>query len=257
MKKSIILITGLITFLTTIVNSSPMIEADTAEVDRGSIVKKDLKDLHHIYTLTNTGDELLRIKRVKPGCGCTMVDYDSVIAPGKTGKIEIKIKKNKLGDGNFTKSLRVMSNAKNEPNLRLSIKGKILSPIDIGKRFLRIESGENMAMAELFLATQKSDFKITEVKFTEKPGNSPNWEKQPDIFAETKLSATNEVDSHGYKKYKLEISMNISPTHILSGSFQISTNHPEQKHINLRGMILPPAKQGDQSNKVKSSGSSK
>lgn len=221
-----------------------MIEADTAEVDRGSILKKDLKDLHHIYTLKNTGDELLRIKRVKPGCGCTMVDYDSVIAPGQTGKVEIKIKKEKLGDGDFTKALRVMSNATNEPNLRLSIKGKILSPIDISKRFLRIESNESKSEAELLISSQKEDLEISEVKFVEREGNAPNWEKQPDIFAKTKLTPVGQKDEFGYQSFKLEITMNIAPTNILSGHFEIKTNHPEQKMLNLRGMILPPAKDG-------------
>lgn len=246
MKLSNSLFMGIVFLIAGITNAAPMIKADTAEVDRGSILKKDLKDLHHIYTLTNTGDEVLKIKRVKPGCGCTMVDYDSIIAPGQTGKIEIKIKKNKLGDGSFTKALRVMSNAANEPNLRLSIKGKILSPIDISKRFLRIESGESSSEGEIILSSQKKDLKIMEVKFVEREGsNSPNWEKQPDILAKSKLTATGEVDSFGYQSYKLELSMNIAPTNILSGHFEIKTNHPEQKMINLRGMILPPAKKGN------------
>lgn len=244
MKTLTFLSIGMTLLMGTFLNAAPMIVADTAEVDRGSILKKDLKDLHHIYTLTNTGDELLRIKKVKPGCGCTMVDYDSVIAPGKTGKVEIKIKKNKLGEGNFTKALRVMSNAENEPNLRLSIKGKILSPIDVNKRFLRIESSESSAEGEIILSSQKEDLKITEVKFVEREDNSPNWEKQPDIFAKTKLAPTGEKDSFGYISYKLELIMNIAPTNILSGSFQITTNHPEQKIINIRGMILPPAQEG-------------
>lgn len=244
MKIAITLFLFTIIFLTSNVSSSPMIEADTAEVNRGNIIKKELKDLHHIYTLKNTGDEVLKIKRVKPGCGCTMVDYDSVIAPGKTGTVEIKIKKNKLGDGSFTKALRVMSNAVNEPNLRLSISGKILSPIDVSKRFLRIESEESNAKAELIISSQKKDLKISEVKFIEKAGGSPDQPALPDLIAKTSLSPTGEVDNLGYKSYKLSLNIDVAPTNILSGSFVITTNHPEQKTINLRGMILPPAKKG-------------
>ncbi|MBD3391669.1 MAG: DUF1573 domain-containing protein [Chitinivibrionales bacterium] len=47
--------------------AGPKIEVDKADYDDG-VIREGAKDtVSHVFTLKNTGDEVLRIKQVKPG----------------------------------------------------------------------------------------------------------------------------------------------------------------------------------------------
>lgn len=66
----------------------------------------------HIFSFTNTGSEPLVLSNVQPSCGCTTPDWPKEpIAPGKKGSIKATF--NAAAIGTFTKSITVMSNAKN------------------------------------------------------------------------------------------------------------------------------------------------
>lgn len=77
------------------------------------------------FTFENTGEEPLLLTKVRAACGCTVPETwpKDPIKPGETGTI--KVKYNTRIKGNFSKSIRVYSNAKNSPN-RLIIKGKVV-----------------------------------------------------------------------------------------------------------------------------------
>ena len=47
--------------------------------------------LSHDFVVKNTGSADLEIKRVAPGCGCTVASFDKVVAPGQSGKITIEV----------------------------------------------------------------------------------------------------------------------------------------------------------------------
>lgn len=77
------------------------------------------------FTFENTGEEPLLLTKVKAACGCTVPETwpKDPIKPGERGTI--KVKYNTRIKGNFSKSIRVYSNAKNSPT-RLIIKGKVV-----------------------------------------------------------------------------------------------------------------------------------
>ena len=77
------------------------------------------------FTFENTGKEPLLLTKVRSSCGCTVPKTwpKDPIKSGETGSI--KVKYNTRIKGNFTKSIRVYSNAKNSPT-RLIIKGKVV-----------------------------------------------------------------------------------------------------------------------------------
>lgn len=77
------------------------------------------------FTFENTGKEPLLLTKVRSSCGCTVPETwpKDPIKPGETGSIQVKY--NTRIKGNFTKSIRVYSNAKNSPT-RLIIKGKVV-----------------------------------------------------------------------------------------------------------------------------------
>ena len=66
----------------------------------------------HVFSFTNKGSEPLVLSNVQPSCGCTTPDWPKEpVAPGKKGVIKATF--NAATVGTFTKSITVMSNAKN------------------------------------------------------------------------------------------------------------------------------------------------
>ena len=51
----------------------------------GEIAKGDKLDWS--FVIKNTGNTDLQIIAARPGCGCTVADFDKVIKPGETGKV--------------------------------------------------------------------------------------------------------------------------------------------------------------------------
>ena len=76
---------------------------------------KKMGDVVNItFHCTNTGNKPLYLFDVRPGCGCTLVDYTKQpIEPGEQGKIEAKFDTNKSRPGTVHKEVFVHSNTSN------------------------------------------------------------------------------------------------------------------------------------------------
>ncbi|WP_353780168.1 DUF1573 domain-containing protein [Winogradskyella sp. 3972H.M.0a.05] len=100
-----------------------IIDFETEVVDYGTIEQGS--DGMRIFVFTNTGDAPLIITDVKTSCGCTVPNYSKEpILPGQVGQLEIKYNTKKLGA--FTKTVTVLSNAK-EAKKVLKIKGTVVA----------------------------------------------------------------------------------------------------------------------------------
>ena len=53
--------------------------------DYGTVPKGE--KLEWTFEIKNTGSSDLQILAAKPGCGCTVADFDKVIKPGQSGKV--------------------------------------------------------------------------------------------------------------------------------------------------------------------------
>ena len=79
-------------------------------IDYGTVNKDDDSGLRS-FEFTNTGDEPLIITNVQSTCGCTVPSKPTEpIAPGKTGKIDVKYN---MHTGPIRKTITVESNAVN------------------------------------------------------------------------------------------------------------------------------------------------
>ena len=77
------------------------------------------------FRFTNTGDAPLLIQKPKSSCGCTVPSWpDKPILPGESDVIKVTYRTNRVG--NINKTVTVTSNALNEPNVVLRIKGRVL-----------------------------------------------------------------------------------------------------------------------------------
>lgn len=98
------------------------ISFETTKIDYG-VLEQDANGVRH-FTFSNTGDVPLIIKRAKGSCGCTVpAPITEPILPGESAKLEVKYDTHRLG--HFSKYVTVYSNAKNQPEMRLSITGEV------------------------------------------------------------------------------------------------------------------------------------
>lgn len=80
------------------------------------------------FVFTNTGNEPLEIKDVKPACACTIADWTkSPVQPGQTGKITAVFDAKALGT--FFKEVEVYSNVSDDP-VYLAMEGKVVATDD-------------------------------------------------------------------------------------------------------------------------------
>lgn len=98
-----------------VAQSKPLtnIALSESQFDFGKIKKGDQK--HHVYEVTNTGENPLVISQVKPACGCTVPDYTKEpILPGQKGKITLNFDSSNF-DGLVNKQAEVYANVEKAP----------------------------------------------------------------------------------------------------------------------------------------------
>ena len=94
-------------------------------IDYGTVNKDDDNGVRS-FEFTNTGNAPLLIIEAKSTCGCTVPSYSKEpIAPGATGKIEVKYNMNL---GPIRKTITIETNAVNydEGRVALKIKGDVV-----------------------------------------------------------------------------------------------------------------------------------
>ncbi|MGC4102667.1 DUF1573 domain-containing protein [Ferruginibacter sp.] len=81
------------------------------------------KPVTHVFEISNSGTDSLRIVNVQASCGCTTPEWerDKPIAPGKTAKITVGY--NAMAEGPFTKPVTITYNGSEVK--QLFIKGEV------------------------------------------------------------------------------------------------------------------------------------
>jgi hypothetical protein len=86
--------------------------------DYGIVPKGD--KLEWAFLVKNTGDADLQIIAAKPGCGCTVADFDKVIKPGTTGKVTAHVDTTAFA-GPIAKTVTLETNDPNTPTAQLTL----------------------------------------------------------------------------------------------------------------------------------------
>jgi len=106
----------------------PIIEIPKMRQDFGDVFERD--KFEYTFVVKNRGKADLVISDVKPGCGCTVANFDKVIAPGAEGKIELVLDGTRV-HGEFSKTAQVHSNDPEHPELTLTIAGKKVAFLNV------------------------------------------------------------------------------------------------------------------------------
>ncbi|MDV6168754.1 DUF1573 domain-containing protein [Flavobacterium sp. DG1-102-2] len=125
MKRILGLIAVILITTASYAQAGAKMELKSDTVDYGTTSKGDDNGIR-TFEFTNTGDAPLIIKDVKSSCGCTVPSWTKdPVAPGKSGKIEVKYNMN---PGPIRKTITVQSNAVNHPDgvVALKLKGEVV-----------------------------------------------------------------------------------------------------------------------------------
>ena len=115
-----------------VVPSSESKTAINKPVEETLLIKEELYDfgkipqgkpVHHVFTVTNTGLQPLKIANVQASCGCTTPEWDkeNAIAPGQDSKITVGY--NAAAEGAFSKFITITYNETGSK--QITIKGEV------------------------------------------------------------------------------------------------------------------------------------
>ncbi|NLG19589.1 MAG: DUF1573 domain-containing protein [Fibrobacter sp.] len=225
----------ILSIIASYLSAGPRIEVDPKTFDYGTMLEGKVEKIDAVFIVKNTGDAPLKLETVRPGCGCTVVKFDSLVPPGKSVKIESQVNIKGYKSGNISKGITVNSNAENEPLVRLMITAKIKAAIDVSDSYLSMDSSNINSPKVLFLSSQKKNLMISDVSFKPKKDGSSDaaWQNSP-IKLKHKWIPTDSINVDSSHVFRLEIysSKNSKP---MFGEFILKTNHLDKPEIVLTG----------------------
>jgi hypothetical protein len=220
----------------TVIFAGPKIEFDIKTFKCGSLLEGKVEKAMATFVVKNTGDSVLTLTTVRPGCGCTMVKYDSLIAPGKTGKIESAVTIKGI-HGAFSKAVTVTSTGTNDPNVRLMIEGTVLSLIELSESFITLEGGNKTGSKTVYVSSMPKDLKITEISFKANDlGGNSAWQSDLTLPVNFKWTPMDSTRADGYKVGKLDITAPAA-TKSMNGEFILKTNCSEKPVVKISASI--------------------
>ncbi len=226
MKKRILIAT-----ITSLLTAAPQLTVDQPIFDFGTIQEGN-RTIEHAFKITNTGDETLKIQKVKPGCSCTVVKFDDELEPGESSEIVAGLKINGR-TGKQSKPITIVSNAENSPIFKLSMKAFIMGAINMDRRygiFQYLKKGQTITDSLTLISTKK-DLKIISAYYTQR-----GKEKPVEVPVETTLKK-GKTKKDEAASYNLAFSFKPEMTHSQAGTIYFTTNHPDKPSIEFRCMI--------------------
>jgi len=205
--------------------AAPRAVVDKPVVDVGKVKKGD--PIQHEFVIRNAGDAPLEITEVKPSCGCTVAEYDAVIAPGATGRVKTVVKTDSFGGG-IAKSVTVFTNDAGNPRLNLVVKALIHEAVVARPgyaRFMTVQGQPVDTSVQTVSSTDGTDIEVLSVK-------SP--------YPFVKAIHSRDEDKAG--RWRVELSLDGgAPAGPLADYVVVRTNHPEQAEVKIAvsGLVRP------------------
>ncbi len=232
-------------------SASPQIKIDSMNFNVGIVKEENSALVKHTFIVSNPGDSTLVISNVRPGCGCTSAGYDSIIAPGKKGRINVEVNTEHFGEGSFEKRVTVASNAaKDAAVLILTILGVKQSVIAASPENVHFNAGAKRDTGVvILLKTERKNLEVTGVTFSFDQ-NDPlmSWRSSiPMPYTLTRMPDAIKEQSHSGKEaeqvnpalvtYKLTVPYSPAQKGDLYGQLVIKTNLPDKPELKLSGML--------------------
>ncbi|MCK5742934.1 MAG: DUF1573 domain-containing protein [Chlorobi bacterium] len=148
--------------------AGPKLRFDCGKAYEFGLVKPSQSPLHAEIKLYNDGDELLKIEKVTPTCGCTTESLDKKeIKPGDFATLKILLNVKKY-NGKIVKSVIITTNEIEPPKTTLYLKAHVYNAITFfpgrSLRFGNIKVGA-VSVAKLVLTNKSNkDIILSDIK---------------------------------------------------------------------------------------------
>src|SRR6476469_1814527 len=132
--------------------------------DYGTIPKGEKLDW--AFVVKNTGDSDLQIIAAKPGCGCTVADFDKVIKPGDTGKVTAHVDTTAFA-GPIAKTVTLETNDPTTPTSQLTIHAIVKPYVEaFPAGFVRFNllQGEADTQTVTLYSEEEEPFQVTKIE---------------------------------------------------------------------------------------------
>ena len=220
-----------ISLMASLISAAPIIKVDKVDFDFGTVPSGN-GELKHTFIISNTGDQTLKIEKVKPGCSCSVGEFDSELKPGESSKLTAALSM-KDRTGKQDKPITVISNAENAPLLKLTLQAFILGPMNMDRKYGIFEyTGKPIKDSITILSTRKG-VKVTSAWY-EKRSTEGASKKVPVTAV---LVPTGKQQAQNSTEYRLVFNFKVKPTETEAGTLYFKTNHPESPLLEFRCMI--------------------
>lgn len=205
--------------------------------DYGTVPKGDKLDW--AFVVKNTGDADLQILAAKPGCGCTVADFDKVVKPGETGKVTAHVDTTAFA-GPIAKTVTLETNDPSTPTAQLTIHAVVKPYVEAYPAgFVRFNllQGEADAQAVTLYSEEEEPFQITKVE-------SPvDWIKVDYKKVDDPTQLAQGVGKPGQAQYKFNITVGGPDAKIgpIAEKVKIFTNskHQPEYNVSVSGVVRP------------------
>jgi hypothetical protein len=212
--------------------------------DYGTIPKGEKLDWS--FLVKNTGDTDLQIIAAKPGCGCTVADFDKVIKPGETGKVTAHVDTTAFA-GPIAKTVTLETNDPTTPTSQLTIHAIVKPYVEaFPAGFVRFNllHGDADTQSVVLYSEEDEPFQVTKVELPIDPTTN-----EPVKWVKTTFEKVAEADKApnvgrpGQDQYKVNIAVGGPDAHVgaLADKVHIYTNskHQPDYFVSISGVIRP------------------
>jgi hypothetical protein len=212
--------------------------------DYGTIAKGEKLDWS--FVVKNTGDSDLQIIAAKPGCGCTVADFDKVIKPGETGKVTAHVDTTAFA-GPIAKTVTLETNDPTTPTSQLTIHAIVKPYVEaFPAGFVRFNllQGEADTQSVMLYSEEDEPFQVTKVELPIDPATN-----EPVKWVTTTFEKVAEADKApnvgrpGQDQYKVNITVGGANARVgaLADKVHIYTNskHQPDYFVSISGVVRP------------------
>jgi uncharacterized protein DUF1573 len=203
--------------------AAPKIEVIPETKDAGTVAKGQL--IESTFIVKNNGASDLIISDARPGCGCTVASFDKVIKPGGEGKVVSSVD-TKNFSGPISKSILLVSNDPDRPQLNLFVKATVKPYVDIlptGYLRFSVVKGDSAAQ-DVVLVSEEKTFKPTVAETA-----------QPYVKAELiPAGEKDKIAGRSGDQYKLHVSVTSdAPEGLLNAPIRVATGVTQQPTLEI------------------------
>lgn len=146
--------------------AGPILEIEGGNTYDWGNTRPEQSPLKASIKLWNKGDEVLHIKNVKPGCGCTTAPLDTnMIAPGKYATLQVSLNTGSY-NGAVTKSISIFTNEAENDHKLLFIKTNVVRPLAVFPTYITFNKavvGQETSASVLVTNNTKEDIKFSKI----------------------------------------------------------------------------------------------